>query len=45
MKGKDGGDSDSLSALVPEVQPPRQDRHIDKLGNGHNQVNCVKLDE
>ena len=33
MKGKDGGDSDSLSALLPEVQPPRQDRHSDKLGN------------
>ena len=31
MKGKDGGDSDSLSALLPEVQPPRQDRHSDKL--------------
>ena len=33
MKGKDGGDSDSLGALLPEVQPPRQDRHSDKLGN------------
>ena len=33
MKGKDGGDFDSLSALLPEVQPPRQDRHSDKLGN------------
>ena len=31
MKGKDGGDSDSLGALLPEVQPPRQDRHSDKL--------------
>ena len=33
MKGKDGGDSDSPGALLPEVQPPRQDRHSDKLGN------------
>ena len=33
MKGKDGGDFDSLSALLPEVQPPRQDRHSDKLKN------------
>ena len=33
MKGKDDGDSDSLGALLPEVQPPRQDRHSDKLGN------------
>ena len=33
MKGKDGGDSDSLGALLPEVLPPRQDRHSDKLGN------------
>ena len=31
VKGKDDGDSDSLSALLPEVQPPRQDRHSDKL--------------
>ena len=31
MKGKDGGDSDSPGALLPEVQPPRQDRHSDKL--------------
>ena len=31
MKGKDGGDSDSLGALLPEVQPSRQDRHSDKL--------------
>ena len=36
MKGKDGGDSDSLGALLPEVQPPRQDRHSDKLENEFN---------
>ena len=46
VKGKDDGDSDSLSALPPEVQPPRQDRHSEKLrhdpAKSSSNFNCGK---